>query len=299
MTEKELRARVCAQADRWVGKKESNGTHREIIDIYNRIVPLPRGYRMSYSDPWCAAAVSAVGCACGLSQWIFPECGCNPMIELYRKAGRWMENDAYLPQPGDVIFYDWEDSGVGDNMGAADHVGIVIGVSGSVINIIEGNCGHQVQYTARQVNGRYIRGYGLPDYAAAAAERSEEKPVGDDAPGSPNPAVIVVPDPADDAPVSDPDTAGDGVLDVPSPAAIPAGWCQPALPVLRIGDASEAVRAAQMLLRGRGFGVGPDGADGDYGVRTEAAVRRFQMSRGIEADGVIGPVTWTELIKFT
>ena len=60
MTEKELRARVCAQADRWVGKKESNGTHREIIDIYNRIVPLPRGYRMSYSDPWCAAAVSGL-----------------------------------------------------------------------------------------------------------------------------------------------------------------------------------------------------------------------------------------------
>ncbi len=283
MTEKELRARVCAQADRWVGKKESNGTHREIIDIYNRIVPLPRGYRMSYSDPWCAAAVSAVGCACGLSQWIFPECGCNPMIELYRKAGRWMENDAYIPQPGDVIFYDWEDTGAGDNHGASDHVGIVIGVSGSVINIIEGNCGHQVQYTARQVNGRCIRGYGLPDYAAAAAERSEEKPVGADAPGSPNPAVIVVPD----------------------PAALPEGWCYVALPILQIGDGGkeskleETVRAAQLLLSGRGFGVGPDGADGDFGVKTQAAVRRFQTSRGIEADGVIGPVTWTELIKFT
>ena len=195
-----------------------------------------------------------------------------------------------------MIFYDWQDSGVGDNMGAADHVGIVIGVSGSVINIIEGNCGHQVQYTARQVNGRCIRGYGLPDYAAAAAKLTQDEPVGADAPGSPNPAVIVVPDPES---VPDPDTAGDGVLDVPSPAAIPAGWCQPALPVLRIGDASEAVRAAQLLLRGRGFGVGPDGADGDFGVNTQAAVRRFQMSRGIEADGVIGPVTWTELIKFT
>ena len=78
-----------------------------------------------------------------------------------------------------------------------------------------------------------------------------------------------------------------------------------ALPILQIGDGGkeskleETVRAAQLLLKGRGFDLGWMGADGDYGVRTEAAVRRFQMSRGIEADGVIGPVTWTELIKFT
>lgn len=296
MTEHDLRAGVCAQARSWLGRREADGSHREIIHIYNQITPLPRGYKLRYDDPWCAGFVSAVAQTQGLTGIVFPECGCIPMIAAYKKAGRWMEDDAYIPQPGDVIFYDWQDSGVGDNMGAADHVGIVIGVSGSVINIIEGNCGHQVQYTARQVNGRCIRGYGLPDYAAAAAKLTQDEPVGAGAASSPNPAGIVIPDPES---VPDPDTAGDGALHVPSPSAIPAGWCQPALPVLRIGDASEAVRAAQLLLRGRGFGVGPDGADGDFGVNTEAAVRRFQMSRGIEADGVIGPVTWTELIKFT
>ena len=177
MTENELRARVCAQADRWVGKKESNGTHREIIDIYNQIRPLPRGYKMSYTDFWCAATVSALAQALGLTDYIFPECSCDRMIQLYKQHGRWMEDDAYVPQPADVIFYDWDDSGVGDNTGASDHVGTVISVSGSVINIIEGNCGKAVQWTARQVNTRYIRGYGLPDYAAAAAELTKEEPV--------------------------------------------------------------------------------------------------------------------------
>ena len=296
MTEHELRARVCAQADRWVGKKESDGSHREIIDVYNRTMPLPRGYKMTYSDPWCAAFVSAVGYACGLSWWIFPECGCNPMIERYRKAGRWMEDDAYVPQPGDVIFYDWEDSGAGDDLGASDHVGIVIRVSDSVINIIEGNCGHAVQYTARPVNGRCIRGYGLPDYAAAAAELTADESAGADAPDGPNPAVIEVLDPE---PVSEPAAAGDSIPDGPFPAALPEDRCQVSLPVLWAGNGSEAVRAAQLLLRGRGFDLGRAGADGQFGAKTEAAVRHFQKSRGIEADGIIGPITWAKLIKFT
>ena len=289
MTENELRARVCALADRWVGKKESNGTHREIIDIYNRIVPLPRGYRMTYNDPWCAATVSAIGYACGLSQWIFPECGCNPMIELYRKAGRWMEDDAYLPAPGDVIFYDWQDSGVGENLGASDHVGIVIGVSGSVINIIEGNCGNAVQYTAREVNGRYIRGYGLPDYAAAAAELSEDEPV--EAPG-----VVIIPEDGEDTNVP---TTPEETVTMP---ALRPGWCYVALPILQIGDGGEdsnleeAVRAAQLLLKGRGFSVGWMGADGDFGPKTEAALGKFKISRDLPRTPEIDAETWRKLI---
>ena len=92
---------------------------------------------------------------------------------------------------------------------------------------------------------------------------------------------------------------GDGVLDVPSPAAMPEGWCYVALPILEVGCESEAVRAAQFLLKGRDFPVGWMGADGDFGAKTEAAVRRFQRSRGLETDGVIGPLTWAALIKLT
>ena len=43
------------------------------------------------------------------------------MVKLFRKLGEWVENDAYIPAPGDVIFYDWQDSGSGDNTGYSDH----------------------------------------------------------------------------------------------------------------------------------------------------------------------------------
>ena len=98
------------------------------------------------------------------------ECGCGKMIELYQKLGRWEENDAYKPEPGDVVFYDWDDNGVGDNKGASDHVGIVEKVVGTTITVIEGNCSNSVKRREIQVNGRYIRGYGLPAFEKKATK---------------------------------------------------------------------------------------------------------------------------------
>jgi LAS superfamily LD-carboxypeptidase LdcB len=36
-------------------------------------------------------------------------------------------------------------------------------------------------------------------------------------------------------------------------------------------------------------------ADGDFGPKTEAAVKAWQQSNGLTADGVIGPITWDKL----
>lgn len=155
---------VLQAAKEWLGYKESNGTHKTIVDTYNSIQPLPAGYRVSYNDPWCATFVSAVAQKVGATNIIYPECSCPRMIQLYQQHGRWMEDDAYVPKPGDIIFYDWQDSGVGDNTGTADHVGIVYSVIGSDMTIIEGNCDNSVAFTTRKVNSRYIRGYGLPKY---------------------------------------------------------------------------------------------------------------------------------------
>lgn len=68
MTEKQLRKEIVDQAKSWVGRKESDGTHRVIIDVYNSIYPLPRGYRMTYTDPWCATFVSAFAQVWGLGR---------------------------------------------------------------------------------------------------------------------------------------------------------------------------------------------------------------------------------------
>lgn len=168
MTERELRNLVAQTAAKYVGVREGSATHKQLIDIYNGDKPVPVGYPMKYTDAWCAAYVSVVAIICKLTKIVFKECGCGRMINLYKAAGRWMENDAYRPDAGDVIFYDWDDSGVGDNVGSSDHVGIVEKVSGSTITVIEGNYSDKVTRRTLTVNGRYIRGYGLPDYASVA-----------------------------------------------------------------------------------------------------------------------------------
>ena len=176
MTERQLREKAVNTAKAWSGCKESNGTHKQIIDLYNSVKPLPRGYAVKYNDAWCATFVSAVGIAAGLSKVILRECGCGAMIDLYKAAGRWQENDAYVPDVGDVVFYDWQDTGKGDNTGYPDHVGMVCGVSGSTIKVVEGNKNDAVEYRDLQVNGRYIRGYGLPDYKSMATEAKPAAP---------------------------------------------------------------------------------------------------------------------------
>lgn len=166
--EKQNRENIVAIATGFYGCKESDGSHKRIIDIYNADKPLARGYPMKYTDAWCACFVSVVSIQGGALSVMPKEVGCGKMIELYKKLGRWQENDAYIPAPADVVFYDWEDGAnyaTTDNTGAPDHVGIVVSVTGSTIRVIEGNMSNAVGYRNLAVNGRYIRGYGLPDFS--------------------------------------------------------------------------------------------------------------------------------------
>lgn len=61
---------------------------------------------------------------------------------------------------------------------------------------------------------------------------------------------------------------------------------------LRIGSKGPEVERLQRLLN-----VKP--ADGDFGPRTAAAVREYQQSHGLVADGVVGQRTWDALEKRT
>ena len=60
------------------------------------------------------------------------------------------------------------------------------------------------------------------------------------------------------------------------------------------GDRGEPVRDIQRRLTGLGF---PVDADGTYGEGTVAAVTQFQASRGVPADGIVGPETWRALVE--
>lgn len=170
MTEQEMRVKVVSIAQSYIGCNERDGSHKKIIDLYNSHKPLARGYAVKYTDAWCSTFASAVAIQAGLTNIIPTECGCQKHIELFKKLGSWQENDAHVPSPGDYIFYDWQDSGVGDNKGAADHVGIVEKVAGNTITVIEGNYSNAVKRRTLAVNGRYIRGYGVPKYGDGATD---------------------------------------------------------------------------------------------------------------------------------
>ena len=192
MTEIELRQKVVDTASSWLGTQEGTARHAEMLNIYNAQRPLPRGTRMLSSWPWCAAFVSTVSLQCGLRDIMPTECGCPPMIRLYQELGRWIEDDAHVPCPGDVVFYDWQDSGVGDNVGQSDHVGIVVGCTDGMMTIIEGNCDNAVKLRQIAVNARFIRGYGCPDYASKA-DGEEPQPAPEPTP-APTPTTKPVPE---------------------------------------------------------------------------------------------------------
>ncbi|MEV3990711.1 GH25 family lysozyme [Streptomyces sp. NPDC049837] len=65
------------------------------------------------------------------------------------------------------------------------------------------------------------------------------------------------------------------------------------VPTLTTGAGGKAVEALQHQLTAAGHAAEVDGA---FGAGTEAAVKAFQKSAGLTADGVAGPLTWRALL---
>ena len=158
------RKEFVERAKRYLGCNEKDGSFKKIIDSYNKLDPLPRGYKVKYTDSWCMTFVSAMVRECNLLDIIPVECSCGKAVEKAQAMGIWQENDAYVPQIGDIIMYDWDDNGNGDNTGWPDHVGIVAEVNGNTFKVIEGNKNDAVEYRTMTVNGKFIRGYITPKF---------------------------------------------------------------------------------------------------------------------------------------
>lgn len=61
------------------------------------------------------------------------------------------------------------------------------------------------------------------------------------------------------------------------------------------GWKGDEVKRLQSALIAKGYSCGASGADGDFGPATDSAVRKFQGDRGMEVDGIVGPMTQTAL----
>lgn len=255
------RQKIVAQARAWLGLCEPT-SYLPILECYNDYARQHGLYVMRQDDPWCAMFASAVFIKSGVPQIMPVEVSCPRMIAIAERRGLWIEDDNYLPSPGDLILYDWQDSGAGDNRGESDHVGIVCSISGSTIYVVEGNCSDAVREINRQRGQRYIRGYIVPDYASVEDEPTQEQPA---APSSEGATIRITVD----------------------------------LPELEYGSKGEAVRLLQTLLpfHGSRYKCGIWGADGDWGDATQRSVERFQQDSGLDADGIVGRATWEKLLS--
>ena len=264
-------SKVVAQAQAWLGKNEKDGSHREIIDVYNTQRPLPRGYKVKYTDAWCSTFVSAVAVKLGCTDIIPTECGCEKHVQLFKNKGIWVENENRKPQPGDIIFYDWNDSGNGDSKGNADHVGIVEKVSGMIITVIEGNKNNSVERRNIAVNGKYIRGYGVPKY--------EEEPE------QTNDKVFEWQKAAIADGFSFPKYGADGEWGSECESVAKKAVCKK----LVIGYKNKNL--TKIVQKAVGVTV-----DGKFGTNTKNAVIKWQKLMGLAPDGVVGINTWKKIL---
>lgn len=245
---------VVKLAKSWQGRKESDGTHKEIIDIYNKIVPLPRGYKVKYTDSWCATMWSAIAIKLGYTSIMPIECSCGKLIEKAKSMGIWVEPDSYKPKLGVAVLYDWNDNGKGDCTGYPEHIGVVTSVSRETFTVTEGNYDNRVKERVLKYNAKYIRGFIVPKYDSEASEK-------------------------------DVSNSSKGVTKV-----------QIELSVLRKGSKGAEVVTFQTLLQAKGFDLGKDGIDGDFGTMTERATKLYQFEKGLKVDGVAGKDTWTDIL---
>lgn len=176
------RTEIVKLAKSWIGKNEADGSHKSIIDIYNSYLPHPRGYKLKYTDSWCAGTVSALAIKLGYTDIVPVECSCYYLIEKAKKMGIWIENENRTPEIGELVLYDWDDGanyGTADNKGTPDHVGIVSEVNkeNKSFKVIEGNYRNAVKVRVLNFNDRYLRGYISPKYDnEVVSEQSKPSP---------------------------------------------------------------------------------------------------------------------------
>lgn len=193
--------------------------------------------------------------------------GCTYSLNYYIAAGQFHKRTD-KPEVGDQIFF--------GAVGNSNHTGIVYKVDDTTVYTVEGNTSGAdgvVPNGGAVCKKSYLRsysgiaGYGRPAYNDGfVGDSVDAEPVAPTPEPSPEPET-----PAETRPVFDP-------------------------PELKTGDKGAAVKKLQHLLLDCGCSVGPDGADGEFGPRTEKAVKLAQKKAGRDMNGTADVWIWAALI---
>lgn len=251
----------------WVGYSEGNGRHKSIVDIYNNYCAkrgsYPRGYKVPYTVAWCDVTVSAAFIKANAVDLIGGvECGVEEHVQIFKRAGIWIEDGTITPKPGYIIVYNWDRYGQ-PNDGYSDHIGLIESVKGDTMTVIEGNYNDAVQRRQIKVGWGYIRGYAAPKYAETKSTKVTNSTTKVDTSTTKASTYTFTPQ------------------------------------TVSNGSVGKSALLLQTLLRGLGY-LGNDGRqldlDGQAGPNTVGALKRYQGDHGLDQDGVAGPETWGKII---
>ena len=266
MTIDEAKQKLVTWCNSQVGYREGPNNWNQYAERLDKIDNLTWGPKQN--QPWCGEFVLCAFVECfGVDTALELQCSsrptsiplCSAGANNFKQAGRWFVN----PQVGDVVFFVVN--------GAINHTGIVTSVGMGAITTVEGNSGDMVSRNTVPLNSPRLAGFGRPRWDAVENVDGKPEPEQDDDAGQ---------IPADPQPE-------------PDPAPVMFSMT---LPQLQEGDVGQTVKAVQAMLISEGFRCGPWSNDGEFGTDTKSAVQRFQRSRGLTQDGIIGPETFRALL---
>ena len=250
MTTEEAVHKLCLLADDQVGYHEGeNNWNKYAADP---LITQLYGWSLQ-NQPWCAVFVNwlfitSFGFYQGKEMTYGGSPSCRDQADYYRRNAAFYNQ----PQKGDQIFFYVN--------GDINHTGIVTDISGSTITTVEGNSSDGVNQRTYFVGDGKIAGYGRPNWAIVANDKSDDEDID--------------PKPVDEPRAYPVIRYGDGNI---SPL--------------------DTVKAWQMLLICWGYNIGKWGADGDFGVMTMQRTKELQRHCGIEEDGIVGEETWKQGIR--
>ena len=113
-----------------------------------------RWYGFNQRVNWCAIFLSWCANESGTINNTIPRFSlCTDGVKWYKDHSKW-KNKSYIPQTGDIIFFDWN----GDSH--VQHVGIVEKVENGKVYTIEGNSKDEVRNKNYSLTNKSIYGYG-------------------------------------------------------------------------------------------------------------------------------------------
>lgn len=310
MSVERTRERIVLIGNCYLGYREGRNNDNIFGDWYG--IP---------NQPWCAMFVSYCMNKAGVLPNVVKKfASCSIGWNWFKSKGQ-TRNRGYIPQKGDIIFFDWNPE-KGDGI---DHVGIVNNVNGEYIYALEGNHDDQVNIYKYHINDARIYGYAVPDYTGEEVVENNPSESYTNKPlvykGKTGETVKYIQNKLIIKGYFVGRTGADGIFGFQTEKAVrqfqidnslsadgiigPLTWekledstivISSSYPgsIIGMGARGDNVVKIQKELIRRGYNV-PGGTDGQYGSGCREIVKKFQSDSGLEIDGVVGKRTWDTL----